>query len=89
MSKIVGNTVGMGLPKPNLMQNDPTKGDYVKGKEEFLKMDISALIDNKVGDLRSYVASVFEELKELIQNGDIESAVAILDEAILDVSVLA
>lgn len=36
MSKIIGNTVGMGLPKPNLMQNDPTKGDYVKGKEEFL-----------------------------------------------------
>lgn len=36
MSKIIGNTVGMGLPKPNLMQTDPTKGDYVKGKEEFL-----------------------------------------------------
>lgn len=36
MSKIIGNTVGMGLPKPNLMQNDPTKGDYVLGKEEFL-----------------------------------------------------
>lgn len=37
MKKIIGNTVGMGLPKPNLMQTDPTKGDYVKGKEEFLK----------------------------------------------------
>lgn len=35
--KIIGNTVGMGLPKPNLMQTDPSKGDYVKGKEEFLK----------------------------------------------------
>lgn len=35
--KIVGNTVGMGLPKPNLMQNDPVKGDYVEGKEDFLK----------------------------------------------------
>ena len=34
--KIIGNTVGMGLPKPNLMQTDATKGDYVKGKEEFL-----------------------------------------------------
>lgn len=33
--KIVGNTVGMGLPKPNLMQTDPTRGDYVYGKEEF------------------------------------------------------
>ena len=37
MSKIIGNTVGMGLPKPNLMQTDPSKGDYVKGKEEFMK----------------------------------------------------
>ena len=35
--KIIGNTVGMGLPKPNLMQTDPSKGDYVKGKSEFLK----------------------------------------------------
>lgn len=35
--KIIGNTVGMGLPKPNLMQTDPTKGDYVKGKEQFLE----------------------------------------------------
>lgn len=36
MNKIIGNTVGMGLPKPNLMQSDPAKGDYVKGKNEFL-----------------------------------------------------
>lgn len=35
--KIIGNTVGMGLPKPNLMQTDPAKGDYVKGKEQFLE----------------------------------------------------
>ena len=37
MSKIIGVTVGMGLPKPNLMQTDPTKGDYIKGKDEFIK----------------------------------------------------
>lgn len=35
--KIIGGTVGMGLPKPDLMQTDPTKGDFVKGKEEFAK----------------------------------------------------
>lgn len=38
---------------------------------------------------KSYVVSVFEQLKQLIQNGDIESAVAVLDEAILDLSTLA
>ena len=35
--KIIGNTVGTPLPKPNLMQTDPKKGDYVKGKEEFVE----------------------------------------------------
>lgn len=35
--KIIGVTVGSPLPKPNLLQTDPNKGDYVKGKEEFLK----------------------------------------------------
>lgn len=35
--KIIGATVGSPLPKPNLMQNDPAKGDYVKGKEEFVE----------------------------------------------------
>ena len=35
--KIIGITVGSPLPKSNLMQTDPTKGDYVKGREEFLQ----------------------------------------------------
>ena len=34
--KIIGNPVGTPLPKPNLMQQNPKKGDYVHGKEEFL-----------------------------------------------------
>lgn len=35
--KIVGVTVGSPLPKPNLMQTDPKKGDYVKGRDEFME----------------------------------------------------
>lgn len=31
--KIIGITVGSPLPKPNLEQTDPNKGDYVKGKD--------------------------------------------------------
>ena len=31
--KIIGVTVGSPLPKPNLKQTDPKKGDYVKGKD--------------------------------------------------------
>ena len=41
--KIIGNTVGMGLPKPNLTQTNPKKGDYVKGKDEFVSEFISAI----------------------------------------------
>lgn len=38
MSKpIIGVTVGTTTPRANLMQTDPKKADYVKGKEEFLK----------------------------------------------------
>lgn len=43
--KIIGVTVGSPLPKPNLMQTDPSKGDYVKGKEEFLKQVNSGNVD--------------------------------------------
>lgn len=42
--KIVGNVVGMGLPKPNLKQTDPGKGDYVKGRD---------IIPKKMSDLQN------------------------------------
>lgn len=38
---------------------------------------------------KAYVVAVFEELKILIQNGQTDSAIAVLDKAILDLSVLA
>ena len=46
--KIIGVTVGSPLPKPNLMQNDPYKGDYVKGKEEFLKQVNHGATDEQI-----------------------------------------
>ena len=33
--KIVGVTVGTTLPKPDFLQNDPRKGDYIKNKPDF------------------------------------------------------
>lgn len=36
--KIIGNTVGTTTPKPNLMQTDPKKGDFVFGRDEFAQM---------------------------------------------------
>ena len=47
--KIIGVTVGSPLPKPDLTQTDPTKGDYVKGKQEFIKQiddDVKIIVDD-------------------------------------------
>jgi hypothetical protein len=62
MNKIIGNTVGMGLPKPNLMQTDSTKGDYVKGKEEFLK---NSNLKGEKGDPFTYDDFTPEQLASL------------------------
>ena len=35
MSKIIGNPVGTTLPKSDWMQNDPTKGDYIRNKPDL------------------------------------------------------
>lgn len=46
-------------------------------------------LSNEIDDYQAYVISVFEQLKQLIQNGEMDAAVAVLDEAILDLSTLA
>lgn len=45
--KIVGNTVGTSLPKPDLRQTDPRKGDFVKGKDEISEIVNDALAQAK------------------------------------------
>ena len=56
--KIIGVTVGSPLPKPNLMQTDPTKGDYVKGKTEFIKQVNGGATDEQIA---AAVAKYLEE----------------------------
>lgn len=41
--RIFGNTVGTTLPKPNLDQTDPKKGDFIKGDRSFTKGDPGAV----------------------------------------------
>ena len=53
--EIFGIPVGTTLPKPNLLQDDPKKGDYVYGKEEFL-----ANAKNSIGNTVYYVDDSFE-----------------------------
>ena len=51
----------------------------------------AAAVGNALGKLPSneYIVSVFEELKALIKAGNTDGAIAVLDEAILDLAVLA
>lgn len=60
--KIIGYTVGTPLPKPNLKQTDPTKGDYVKGKEildeKYIKVDEQELTDEQKAQVRTNVDAV-------------------------------
>ena len=53
--EIFGIPVGTTLPKPNLLQDDPKKGDYVYGKEEFL-----ANAKNSIGNTLYYSDAAFE-----------------------------
>ena len=57
--KIYGITVGSPLPKSNLKQEDPSKGDFVKGKE---------IIPTKVSDLENDSKFLTEsDLQEAIE----------------------
>ena len=64
--KIVGPVVGTTLPKPDLRQTDPRKGDYVHGKEEFLKQFTPSDSDDDV-----YVLKAGETLDDVPEDVDI------------------
>lgn len=94
--KIIGVTVGSPLPKSNLKQTDPAKGDYVKGKD-IIPTKVSEL-ENDAGYLKECQCitvtddgngNVVIEIGGTGGGGDIESDIAVLDDAILDISVLA
>lgn len=59
--KIIGGTVGMGLPKPDLRQTDPRKGDYVRGKEEIAKIVDDYLKENTVEAVETFVVTAVKD----------------------------
>ena len=65
--KIYGITVGSPLPKSNLKQEDPSKGDYVKGRD---------IIPTKVSQLENDS----KYLKEADLHAAIEAALALAKE---------
>ena len=87
------NGTGGGITKetdPTVPQwaKEPTKPSYTAEEVGAPSIEKFEEVVLKKAD-RSYVVSVFEELKKLILEGDIEGAVAVLDKAILDLSTLA
>lgn len=57
--KVIGYTVGTTLPKPNLAQTDPTKGDYVKNIDALDdRYYTEEEIDAKLGEINSSIESL-------------------------------
>lgn len=61
--KIIGVTVGSPLPKSNLKQTDPTKGDYVKGRE-IIPTKVSELNNDKNFISDTDIDNVLKKAKE-------------------------
>ncbi len=59
--KIVGNTVGTSLPKPDLRQTDPRKGDFVHGKDEITKTVTDYMKENPVEAAETYVVTAVKD----------------------------
>ena len=62
---------------------------FTKAQQTLARQNIGAASVEEVKELLNYIVSVFEELKELIESSNPDGAIAVLDKAILDVSVLA
>lgn len=86
--KIIGYTVGTTLPKPNLKQTDPTKGDYIKGKEildeKYIKVDEQTLTEEQKAVVRTNVGAASQIAIDDLSAGkadksDIEAINDVLD----------
>lgn len=66
--KIIGNTVGTPLPKPNWNQNDPTKGDYIKNKPFGEEADgaIKTLDEQYIPDSIARTSDVDDKFSTLV-----------------------
>ena len=54
--KIIGNTVGTTMPKPDLRQTDPKKGNYVYGSSDVVKT-VNGISPDENGNIEIDVGS--------------------------------
>ena len=80
--KIIGNTVGTTLPKPDFKQTDPTKGDYIKNKPEVVDATVGELLAIKTIDEDGHIV----EFKSVAVSTDdtLDSAKAYTDAEITE-----
>lgn len=76
------------VPRNKIYPYVPASKEDVEKLSSEVAEEVGKL-SNEIDDYKAYVISVFEQLKQLIQNGEMDAAVAVLDEAILDLSTLA
>lgn len=68
--KIVGNTVGTTIPKPNWEQADPSKGDYIYNKPKVMDGEdgytpvrgVDYWTEEDKQEIKSYVDNTVSEL---------------------------
>ena len=86
--KVIGYTVGTTLPKPNLAQTDPNKGDYIKNRDALDdRYYTEEEIDSKLSELESkyYTEAEIDEL--LYAKADTDVVLANYDESIIGLSI--
>lgn len=77
--EIIGGVVALGLPKPDLMQTDPKKGDYVYGKDEFVaQFGGSGSADGEfLPQPASAYADQYLRVKSVDENGNVTAVEAV------------
>lgn len=70
--KVIGYTVGTTLPKPNLAQTDPKKGDYVKNREAlddryYTEVEIDEKLDALATENQAAIDGLTENVAQKAQ----------------------
>lgn len=60
MSKIIGNTTATPNPRPDWLQEDETKADFIKNKPDY-----QSLVE-RVAELEKQIEELANEIEELI-----------------------
>lgn len=81
--KIIGYTVGTTMPKPNLAQTDPNKGDYVKNKDA---LDDRYYTEEEIDSKLDALESRYYTEAEIDQKLDLKADASVIPTKIADLA---